>query len=257
MSDIRVLSDNYRVQELDANNQTNRRNKNQHYSSGSHQKNHPARTTDQIKDTAIVMGIPMESITPEVLEAMTLILTEMDSIRWKLEASIRREEILASLLRENPMFSVCSYHAFQIHLADTIKYATAADESSFLLFFKVLNCEDYWLQHGHDFEINFLKNIIEIIKKNIGNLNIMGSISNTEFGIIFNLYRESDVVEKMKIIRELLANNPFILNDKSFQINIKWSLLEITASSNSLDVLREASDNARVELSNHFDNSIL
>jgi len=85
----------------------------------------------------------------------------------------------------------------------------------------------------------------------------MGSISNTEFGIIFNLYRESDVVEKMKMIRELLANNPFVLNDKSFQINTKWSLLEITASSNSLDVLREASDNARVELSNHFDNSIL
>ena len=143
MSDIRVLSDNYRVRELDTNNQTNRRNKNQHYSSDSHQRNHQARTNDQIKDTAIVMGIPVESVTPEVLEAMTLILTEMDSIRWKLEASIRREEILASLLNENPIFSICSYHAFQNHLSDTIKHANVTEESSFLLFFKVLNCNNY------------------------------------------------------------------------------------------------------------------
>ena len=250
MSDIRVLSDNYRVRELDTNNQTNRRNKNQHYSSDSHQRNHQARTNDQIKDTAIVMGIPVESVTPEVLEAMTLILTEMDSIRWKLEASIRREEILASLLKENPMFSICSYHAFQNHLSDTIKHANVTEESSFLLFFKVLNCENYWLRHGHDFEINFLQNIIEIIKKNIGDLNVMGSISNTEFGIIFNLYQETDVVETMKIIKESLANNPFVLNDTSFQIKTKWSLLEIIAGSNSLDVLREASDKARVELFN-------
>ena len=135
MSDIRVLSDNYRVRELDTNNQTNRRNKNQQYSSDSHQRNHQARTNDQIKDTAIVMGIPVESITPEVLEAMTLILIEMDSIRWKLEASIRREEILESLLRESPIFSICSYHAFQNHLSDTIKNANIAEESSFLLFF--------------------------------------------------------------------------------------------------------------------------
>ena len=54
----------------------------------------------------------------------------------------------------------------------------------------------------------------------------------------------------MKIIKESLANNPFVLNDTSFQIKTKWSLLEIIAGSNSLDVLREASDKARVELFN-------
>ncbi|MAV87889.1 MAG: hypothetical protein CMM67_06545 [Rhodospirillaceae bacterium] len=250
MSDIRVLSDNYRVRELDANNQTNKRNKNQHYNSDSQKRNPQERTTNQIKDTAIVMGIPADSITPEVLEAMTLILTEMDTIRWKLQVSIRREEMLMSLLKENPIFPVCSYQAFETHLSDTIRHSTLADEDSFVLFFRVLNLEDYWLQHGYDFEIKFLQNIIEIFKKDIGNLNIMGSISNTEFGIIFNLYAETDVIKKMKIMEEFLANNPYVFNDTRFQIKIKWSLIKINADSNPSDILREASNKARFELSN-------
>jgi GGDEF domain-containing protein len=142
-----------------------------------------ARTSRQIKDTAFVMGIPIDEITPRVHEAMTLIMHEMDAVRWELGATKKHEAFLVDALDHHEILPVVSQHAFSQYLIHASDHVERPKEPSFLLFLKILNVDNLWHKSGSALRDGFLVHAANVIKSCLEEVDVIGALDNGEFGI--------------------------------------------------------------------------
>mgnify|MGYP004336178051 CR=1 FL=1 len=149
MADIRELEQYAAIRELDSHGEGNPQSSPyfgiyKRSAFAQEQPKPPKRTPWQIKDTAFVMGIPSNEITLRVHEAMTLIMHEMDTIRWQAEVSKKHEAHLIEALDLHELLPVVSHHAFDQYLIHAAEHIARTKEPSFLLFIKSVA----WMIYG-------------------------------------------------------------------------------------------------------------
>ncbi len=205
----------------------------------------PKRTPRQIKDTASVMGIPSDEITPKVHEAMTLIMHEMDNIRWQAEISKKHEDHLIAALDSHNLLPVVSRHAFDQYLIHAAEHVARTQEPSFLLFVKILELDDLWRREGAGLRDGFLVHTAGIMRSCLDEVDVVGALDHGEFGVILNLYQEEAVVAKATAIEALLSKTPFVMPEKEYPIAAVWGIQEIVANGRPDHLILAASEKAR------------
>tara|TARA_B100000315_G_scaffold260274_1_gene320508 strand:+ start:12774 stop:13544 length:771 start_codon:yes stop_codon:yes gene_type:complete len=205
----------------------------------------PKRTPRQIKDTAFVMGIPIEEITPRVHEAMTLIMHEMDTIRWQAEVSKKHEAHLMAALDSHDLLPVVSRHAFDQYLSHAAEHVTRTKEPSFLLFVKILGLDDLWQRDGAGLRDGYLVHTAGVIRSCLDEVDVVGALDHGEFGVILNLYQEEAVTTKAEAMNELMRKIPFVMAEEEYPITAVWGMLEIVANGQPDQLLLAASEKAR------------
>ena len=85
-----------------------------------------SREPRQLRDTARVLGIPAAEFTPRVQDAVSLILNEMDSVRFELEVCHNHEKHILDLADAHAYLPVLNRRAFERELSR----ATVAVERS-------------------------------------------------------------------------------------------------------------------------------
>lgn len=151
MADMSDIVEYARVRKLDTNSHSGGHHISPYYQAYSKLKKRnkpPARSPRQVKDTAYVMGIPIEEITPHVHDAMTLIMHEMDMVRWELEVAKKHEVFLIEALDHHEILPTVSRHAFSQYLSHAADHVERTKEPSFLLSIKILSLDDLWRDQG-------------------------------------------------------------------------------------------------------------
>jgi GGDEF domain-containing protein len=248
MAGISEINELARIQELDTNSQSGGHHSNPYYRAHhllQQQSKPEARTSRQIKDTAFVMGIPIDEITPRVHEAMTLIMHEMDAVRWELGATKKHEAFLVEALDHHEMLPVVSRHAFNQYLIHASDHVERTKEPSFLLFLKILNVDNLWQKSGSALRDGFLIHAANVIKSCLEEVDVVGALDNGEIGVIFNLYQEEAVIAQANVLTNLLKNSPLMIDDVEYPISIIWGSYEILAQADPAQMILTASENAR------------
>ena len=248
MSDIGEIQEYSRIRELGTNSQSGGHLSSPyykaHYSLKQRSKS-PARTHRQIQDTSFVMGIPLEEITPRVHEAMTLIMHEMDSVRWELGAIKKHETFLIEALYYHQILPAVSLHSFRQYLVRAVEHVQRTREKSFLLFLKVLKVDDLWEKNGARVRDDFLIHTANMIRSCIEDVDVIGALDHGEFGVIFNLYQEDAVIAKGNALVRLLSTSPFVFDGVECPVNLIWGFSQISVETDPDQMISIASDNAR------------
>ncbi|MBT7954484.1 MAG: GGDEF domain-containing protein [Rhodospirillaceae bacterium] len=250
MADIRELEQYAAIRELDTHGEGNPQS-NPYFgiykrSAFAHGQPEPQkRTPRQIKDTASVMGIPSDEITPKVHEAMTLIMHEMDSIRWQAEVSKKHEAHLIEALDSHELLPVVSRHAFDQYLSHAAEHVARTKEPSFLLFIKILKLDELWLRNGAGLRDAFLIHAAGVIRSCLDEVDVVGALDHGEFGVILNLYQEEAVKTKVAAIDELMSKTPFVMAEEEYPITAVWGIQEIVAPGQPDHLVLAASEKAR------------
>ena len=251
MADFADISDLTRIQELDTNSQSGGHHTSPYYQRLALQKQgqKPAsRTSKQIKDTAYVMGIPIEEITPRVHEAMTLIMHEMDSLRWELEPTKKHEAFLIEALDHHEILPVVSHHAFSQYLIHAAEHVERTKEPSFLLFLKLIGVDELWHKEGLGLRDGFLLHAVEIINNFLEEVDVVGALDYGEFGVILNLYQMEAVKTKADDLTNLLEKSPFVVEENEYAVQSCWGFYEILANAAPDQMILAASEEARKTL---------
>ncbi len=248
MADISAIQEYARIRELDTNSDSGGHHISPYYQSFrglKRQNKPPARTPRQIHDTAFVMGIPIEEITPRVHEAMTLIMNEMDSVRWELETTKKHEAFLIEALDHHETLPVVSRHAFSQYLNHASEHVERTKEPSFLVFFKILSIDDLWQKNGAGLRDGFLLHVASVIRNFFEQVDVVGALDHGEFGVVLNLYQEEAVEAMANELMGLLSRSPFVVSEVEYPVEVIWGFHEILAQADSAQMILAASESAR------------
>ena len=248
MADISEIQEYARIRELDTNSDSGGHHISPYYQSfrGFKQQNKPAaRTSRQIQDTAFVMGIPIEEITPRVHEAMTLIMHEMDSVRWELDVSKKHEVFLCEALDHHEILPVVSRHAFSQYLLHAADHVERTKEPSYLLFVKISGLDALWQKNGAGLRDGYLLHAAGVIRSCFEEVDVVGALDHGEFGVVLNLYQGEAVAAKETGMLGLLAKSPFVVDETEYPIKAVSGVYEILAQADPAQMILAASENAR------------
>ena len=183
-----------------------------------------ARTERAIRDAASVMGIPRAELTPKVLEALTLILHEMDRIRWDLEVSRERESYLERLSDVHAFLPVLNRRAFVREIGKMAHHAIATETPSTLIYLDVTNLDEIKRQSGISARDDILRQITNFLVHGLREIDLIAELGGGDFGIILNIADEQAARDKAGKFANHLRSEQFEFDAKHFKLEIDWGV---------------------------------
>lgn len=204
-----------------------------------------ARTERAIRDAASVMGIPRAELTRKVVEALTLILHEMDRIRWDLEVSHEHEGRLERLSDVHPFLPVMNRRAFSRELTKMAQHARATETPSTLIYLDVVNLEQIKRQYGFPVRDGILKKIAAILVKGLREIDLIAELGGGEFGIILNLADEQAARDKAGGFANQLRTEPIDWDGTLHTLEIDWGVCALGEEIDATEMIAVAERRSR------------
>ncbi|MDP6925673.1 MAG: diguanylate cyclase [Rhodospirillales bacterium] len=206
------------------------------------------RTPRQINDVAYVMGIPTDEITPKVHEALTLIIDEMDSLRWDLEVGRKYVAHLEEEIDHHPILPVASRHALYRELENAANHVKRTGEPSSIIYFRLLNLDHIWRSGGQAACDSALTHASRIILDGVESIDLVAEFDWGAFGVLLNMFDEGEAVEKASHIRGQLRDSPAQWQGNNYPLTISWGVHAIATGEKAAQSLKEAESDLRSRL---------
>jgi diguanylate cyclase (GGDEF)-like protein len=202
------------------------------------------RSPDAVLDAASVMGIPRAELSPRVLEALTLILHEMDELRWDLEVSRERERHLESLADGHAVLPVLNRRAFVRELGKTIRHVENTQTPSTLVYIDISNLDQIKRTHGVDARDTVLKHVADLLLGDLREIDLVGEITG-DLAIILNLADAASAKDKAEIIAKKLMEMPVRWSDQDIPITVRCGVYSLQAGEDPWRAVQSAADVAQ------------
>ncbi|PHQ70986.1 MAG: GGDEF domain-containing protein [Sneathiella sp.] len=194
----------------------------------------------EIADTASIMGIPEEELTPRVRDAIMSLMAEVDSLRQSLGQITQRLNDTEQLADQDPLLPVYNRRAFVRELtrvqASVERYKTEASLVYIdLNHFKAVNDIN-----GHDAGDHVLTQVALRLVESVRDTDIIGRLGGDEFGLI--LSRTNPEAARMLINRlpQLFKEKPIVWNGEILEIGLSSGIVSIQAGGNAEQALNAA-----------------
>jgi diguanylate cyclase (GGDEF)-like protein len=183
-----------------------------------------ARSERAIRDAASVMGIPRAELTPRVVEALALILHEMDRIRWELEIGHEHAAHLHRLSDAHSALPVMNRRAFMREVTKMMQHAEATGTPSTLVYIDIVNLGRIKRELGFAARDEFLLQVAGILAKSLREIDLIAELGGGDFGIILNLADEQAARDKAGTIANQLRTGNFDWQGKAGHLEIEWGV---------------------------------
>lgn len=193
-----------------------------------------------IEDQILVLGIPETEQTPRVKAAITRLIDEMMVLRRELDQAKRRVDELETLADEDPLVSVFNRRAFirELTRAKAVleRYGTKAS----LVYIDLNNFKEINDRLGHAAGDAALKQVGDILKKNVRATDIIARLGGDEFGVILMRATRSQAQLRAEALAKSIESKPCIHAGAKIPISIAYGVYEITPDGDLETVLAGA-----------------
>ena len=186
------------------------------------------RSADAVLDAASVMGIPRAELSPRVLEALTIILHEMDELRWDLEVSRERERHLERLADAHAVLPVLNRRAFMRELAKTIRHVENTQTPSTLIYISIVDIDQVKRTLGLDARDTVLNHIAELLLGDLREIDLVGEIAG-DLAVILNLADADSAKDKAQLIAKKVMDLPIQWSDEEISITVRCGVYSLRA----------------------------
>lgn len=200
----------------------------------------------EIEDTASILGIPEEEVTPRVRDAIVTLMAEVDRLRRSLGQITQRLNDTEQLADQDPLLPIYNRRAFVRELtrvqASVERYKTEASLVYIdLNRFKAINDE-----HGHEAGDYVLAEVAMRLVDSVRETDIVGRLGGDEFGLI--LSRTSLDAARVIIGRlpQFITQKPITWQGNVLEIGLSAGVVPIQAGGNAEQAL-SAADTAMYE----------
>ncbi len=193
-----------------------------------------------VADSASIMGIPEEELTPRVRDALMRLMGEVDQLRREMsqiQARLRESEQLAD---RDPLIPVLNRRAFVRELSRVVAYARRYDEPAGLVYFDLDNFKNVNDAHGHAAGDAALHHLAELILANVRETDILGRLGGDELGLILARADEDTAKAKAAQLADLVRSRPVIHDDKKISLSISVGAVSFTGEDGPDEALARA-----------------
>jgi diguanylate cyclase (GGDEF)-like protein len=176
-------------------------------------------TARAIADTASVSGIPESEFTPRVREALIALMAEVDRLRDELRKSQARIEYLERLVDQDTLVPVNNRRAFVRELTRQLSFSERYAEPSSLVFIDLNGFKEINDTHGHACGDAALKQIGDVLNRNLRSSDYVGRLGGDEFGVILVQADEARATEKANQLLQAIRGTPLPWEGKDIPLD--------------------------------------
>ncbi|NQV56542.1 MAG: GGDEF domain-containing protein [Rhodospirillales bacterium] len=215
---------------------------------GAPQKEKPKpRSTRLIKDTAKVLGIPAAEYTANVQEAMTLVLDEMDKLRWELEVCQNQQKHVLALADKHAYLPVLNRRAFERELSRAQIQVEQSGQQGWLITVQIPDLARVRLDYGRQIQEAIETEICESMIQELGAASTLGALGSGDFGMILAAGDESNAVSTAEGLAGRISGARFAGSDPDakFSLPAQWGITSITPKAEPAELINIADKNLR------------
>ena len=193
-----------------------------------------------VADSASIMGIPEEELTPRVRDALMRLMGEVDQLRREMsqiQERLRKSEQLAD---RDPLIPVLNRRAFVRELSRIVAYARRYDEPAGLVYFDLDNFKSVNDAHGHAAGDAVLHHLADLILANVRETDILGRLGGDELGLILARADEDTAKTKAAQLADLVRNRPLAYGDTKISLSISVGAVSFTGEDGPDEALARA-----------------
>jgi diguanylate cyclase (GGDEF)-like protein len=193
-----------------------------------------------VTDSASIMGIPEEELTPRVRDALMRLMGEVDQLRREMSQIQERLRESEQLADRDPLIPVLNRRAFVRELSRVVAYARRYDEPAGLVYFDLDNFKSVNDAHGHAAGDAALHHLADLILANVRETDILGRLGGDELGLILARADEPTAQAKAAQLAELVRSRPLTYGGKSISLSISVGAVSFTGEDGPDEALARA-----------------
>ncbi|MEW6089920.1 GGDEF domain-containing protein [Parvibaculum sp.] len=193
-----------------------------------------------VADSASIMGIPEEELTPRVRDALMRLMGEVDQLRREMSQIQERLRESEQLADRDPLIPVLNRRAFVRELSRVVAYARRYDEPAGLVYFDLDNFKSVNDAHGHAAGDAALHHLADLILANVRETDILGRLGGDELGLILARADEPTAQAKAAQLAELVRSRPLTYGGKSISLSISVGAVSFTGEDGPDEALARA-----------------
>lgn len=136
------------------------------------------------RDSTSIMGIPADELTPNVQQAVTTLMAEVDKLKRDLEQSKKRLRDAEDMADQDPLVPLLNRRAFMRELQRMISYTKRYEGTASLVYLDLDDFKRINDVHGHAAGDAVLHAVADVLKENTRESDLVARIGGDEFAII-------------------------------------------------------------------------
>jgi len=193
-----------------------------------------------IADNVSFMGIPEGEITPSVRDALMSLMREVDQLRVEAERMRQRIREAEKLADHDALLPVLNRRAFMAELSRVIALGRRYREPAGLAFLDIDNFKQINDTFGHAAGDAALRHLVDTLKANVRETDVVGRLGGDEFGVILVRSDETGTQAKVKALALLLKLHPLMMDGVEIPMSISVGSVALDGSREPQQALAEA-----------------
>lgn len=193
-----------------------------------------------ITDTASVMGIPAEEMTPKVRNAIMTLMEEVERMRRDLDQAKRQINELEQLADRDSLVPMSNRRAFVRELSRMISFAERYQVPTSLVYFDVNDLKHINDTLGHAAGDAALKHVADVILSNIRDSDVSARLGGDEFAVVLPNAQEDAAHAKAVSLADAIHDTPFVWQEHSLNIKVAHGAYSFRPGEDAAKALEEA-----------------
>lgn len=176
------------------------------------------------RDTASIMGVPENELTPNVQRALLTLMGEVDQLRKETDALRSKVRELETLADHDVLLPVLNRRAFLREVSRALALAERHDAPSALIYLDLNGFKKINDTHGHAAGDAALKAVADLLMANVRETDAVGRLGGDEFGVVLSLTAAGHAEVKAGELAEAIASTPIVHEGQTLQLGAAWGV---------------------------------
>ncbi|NIJ40507.1 diguanylate cyclase (GGDEF)-like protein [Parvibaculum indicum] len=168
-----------------------------------------AASVRHVEDSARVLGIPEEELTPNVRDALMGLMQEVDQLRRNVKEIQKRLREAEHLADHDPLIPVLNRRAFVREIGRVVAMGRRYGETAGIVYLDIDRFKEINDIHGHAAGDGVLKFVASRTAAHIRDTDIMGRLGGDEIAVLLVHTDEKSTQAKARELKELIGAEPF------------------------------------------------
>ena len=192
------------------------------------------------RDSASIMGIPADELSPNVQQAVMTLMAEVDRLKRDLDTSKERMRELEDMADQDPLVPVLNRRAFMRELERAMSYAKRYGGVASVVYLDLDDFKQINDVHGHAAGDAVLRSVVDLLLANTRQSDVIGRIGGDEFAVILMQTPIDLATEKAKSLLSLMRGLEVAFEDRIVRPSASAGLSSIDDGEDAAAVLAQA-----------------
>jgi len=175
---------------------------------------------DEFGDAAVMVGIPEEELTPNVQNALTALLRELEEKREDLAHAQAHTAYLENLADSHPYLPVINRRALLREVSRIQAHAKQVGTTNAFVYLHIPAVERIRIKYGHVAAQGAMIQAAAALSGALRASDVIGSLGDNNLGVVLTLADDTTAANKVPVLVAAIEDQPFTWRNETIKLAV-------------------------------------